>query len=82
MTNKSHQARVAALSIAQMTTVVNLLHAHGQNEHAANVEAAKNAVVDIVRNELGGDALAEALKLISDELDGMGEVPAALAIRH
>ena len=82
MTDKTHQARVAALSIAQMTTVVNLLHAHGENEHAANVEAAKNAVTDIVRKEVGRDILAQAIKRISDELGGMGELPAALAIRH
>ncbi len=58
---------MAALSIAQCRTVVNFLHARSQDEHAENVEAAINAVIDLISDELGRDTLAQAMKWVSDQ---------------
>ena len=66
--DKSDQTRVAALSLIQMTTVVTLLRAHGETEHAERVESAKNAVIAIIVKELGRDTLAHAMKCVSDEV--------------
>ena len=66
--DNSDQTRVAALSLMQMTTVVTLLRAHGETEHAERVEAAKNAVIAIIVKELGRDTLAHAMKCVSDEI--------------
>jgi hypothetical protein len=66
--NKTYQARVAALSLAQCNTVVTLLRAHGQTEHADQMEAAISVVVSIVSNELGRDTLARAMSWASNEI--------------
>jgi len=66
---------MAALSIAQCRTVVNFLHARGQDEHAENVEAAITAVIAIISDELGRDTLARAMKWVSDQA-GDGAEPA------
>ena len=68
MENKTYQARVAALSLAQCNAVVTLLRAHGQNEHAKNMEAAISVVVSIVSSELGRETLASAMNWASDEI--------------
>ena len=78
MKDETYQARVAALSIAQCTTVVNFLRAHDQDEHAENVEAAINAVIAIISDELGRDALAQAMQWVSDQA-GDGAEPAESA---
>ena len=62
MKDRAYQARVAALSLMQMTTVANLLRAHGETGHAKGVEAAKDAVIAIIGRELGPDTLAEAMR--------------------
>jgi hypothetical protein len=66
--DKTYQARVAALSLAQCNTVVTLLRAHGQDEQASNMEAAISVVVSIVSNELGRETLASAMSWASDEI--------------
>jgi len=66
--NKTYQARVAALSLAQCNTVVTLLRAHGQTEHAEQMEAAISVVVSIVSNELGRETLAQAMSWASNEI--------------
>jgi len=66
--DKTYQARVAALSLAQCGTVVTLLRAHGQDEQADNMEAAISVVVSIVSDELGRDTLANALSWASQEI--------------
>jgi hypothetical protein len=66
--DKTYQARVAALSLAQCNTVVTLLRAHGQSEHADQMEAALSVVVSIVSNELGRDTLARAMTWASGEI--------------
>lgn len=68
MHDKTYQARVAALSLAQCNTVVSLLRAHGQSEHADQMEAAMSVVVSIVSNELGRETLARAMNWASDEI--------------
>lgn len=68
MQDKTYQARVAALSLAQCNTVVTLLRAHGQSEHADQMEAAISVVVSIVSNELGRETLARAMNWASDEI--------------
>ena len=68
MEDKTYQARVAALSLAQCNTVVTLLRAHGQTEQADNMEAAISVVVSIVSNELGRETLASAMSWASEEI--------------
>ncbi|MEM7224989.1 MAG: hypothetical protein AAF495_18570 [Pseudomonadota bacterium] len=66
--DKTHQARIAALSLAQCNSVVTLLRAHGQDGHADGMEAALNMVMTIVAEELGRDTLSQAIAWASDEL--------------
>ncbi len=82
MKDKTYQARVAALSLSQCTTVVNLLRAHGQDVHAENMEAAVNVVVSLVANELGRKTLAQAMSWASDELGGSAELSQLLTTPH
>ena len=82
MTDKTYQARVAALSLSQCTTVVNLLRAHGQDAHAENMEAAINVVASLISNELGRDTLAQAMSWVSDELGGSSELSQIVTTPH
>ncbi len=82
MKTEAYQARVAALSIAQSRTVVSFLHAHGQEEHAENVEAAINAVIAIISDELGRDTLAQAMKWVSDQAGGGAELAESVTRLH
>ena len=66
--DKTYQARIAALSLAQCNTVVTLLRAHGQAEHAEKMAAAIAVVVSIVSNELGRETLASAMSWASEEI--------------
>ncbi len=82
MKDKIYQARVAALSLSQCMTVVNLLRAHGQDEHADNMEAAINVVASLISNELGRDTLARAMSWVSDELGGSAELSQLVTTPH
>ncbi len=82
MRDKTHQARVAALSIAQCTTVVKLLRAHGQNEHAENIESALSAVMTIVSKALGRDTLDQAMNWVSDQTEGGVELSESVTALH
>lgn len=82
MENKTYQARVAALSLAQCNTVVTLLRAHGQKEHADQMEAAISVVVSIVSNELGRDTLAKAMTWASDEIGHGNNLTELVATSH
>ncbi len=82
MKDKAHQARVAALSIAQCTTVVKLLRAHGQNEHAENIESALSAVMTIVSKALGRDTLDQAMNWASDQTEGSVEPSESVTALH
>ncbi len=80
--DKAYQARVAALSIAQCATIVNLLRAHGEDEHADNVEAAISMVIAIISNELGRDTLSRAMKWASDKTGAGPELFETVTPRH
>ena len=82
MTDKIHQARVAALSIAQCSAVIHLLRAHGETEHAECMETAISMVASIVSNELGSDALADAVNWVSHELGQSDDLSKLLTTRH
>ncbi len=82
MKDKTYQARVAALSLSQCTTVVNLLRAHQQEVHAENMEAAINVVASLISNELGRDTLAQAMSWVSDELGGSSELSQIVTTPH
>ena len=82
MKDEAYQARMAALSIAQSRTVVSFLHARGQDEHAENVEAAINAVIAIISDELGRDTLAQAMKWVSDQAGDGAELAESVTQLH
>ena len=82
MKDKVYKARVAALSLVQMSSVVNLLRAHGETQHAEGVEAAKDAVIAIIGRQLGPDTLAHAMKRVSDEIDGDPQQYGAATTQH
>lgn len=82
MEQKTHQARVTALSLAQCATTVNLLRAHGEDEHADSMEAAISTVIAIVSDQLGKETVAKAMRWASDEL-GIAASPSGLVTtRH
>ncbi len=81
MKDKTYQARIAALSIIQCTTVVNYLRAHNQNEHAENIETAIGVVAALFSDELGRETLAQAIKWAWDEA-GDAKLPESLLVRH
>ncbi len=81
MKDKTHQARIAALSIIQCTTIVNYLRAHDKNEHAENVETAIRVVAALFSGELGRETLAQAIRWASDEA-GDAKLPESLSVRH
>jgi hypothetical protein len=78
----AYKARVAALSLVQMASVVSLLRAHGQTRHAEGVEAAKDAVIDIIGRQLGSDTLAHAMKCVEDEIGGDPQHYGAVTTQH
>ncbi len=80
--DETYQARISALSIAQCATTVNLLRAHGQDEHADNVEAAISMVIAIISNELGRDTLSRAMKWASDKTRAGPELFESVTPRH
>ncbi len=82
MKDKTNQARVAAMSLSQCTTVVNLLRAHQQEVHADNMEAAISVVASLISNELGRDTLAQAVSWVSDELGGSSELSQIVTTPH
>ena len=82
MKENAYKARVAALSLVQMTSVVNLLRAHGETRHAEGVEAAKDAVITIIARQLGRDALAHAMECVADEIGGDSQQYGAVTTQH
>ena len=65
--DQTNHARIAALSLAHGAALAHLLRAHGRGDHAANVEAALNAFMEIVRVEVGQPLLAEAMTSVREE---------------
>ncbi len=82
MKDKTYQARVAALSLSQCTTVVNLLRAHEQDVHADNMEAAINVVASLISKEVGRETLAQAMSWASDELGSSTELSQLVTTPH
>lgn len=82
MDHKIHQARVAALSLAQCATTVTLLRANGENQHADNMEAAISAAVTIVSDQLGRDTLEQAMRWASEKLDRAADPAGPATTRH
>ena len=82
MEDKTYQARVAALSLAQCNTVVTLLRAHGQDEQADNMAAAISVVVSIVAKELGRETLANAMSWASEEIGHANGLSHLMATQH
>ena len=82
MKDKIYQARVAALSLSQCTTVVNLLRAHRQGDHADNMETAINVVASLISNEIGRDTLAQAMSWASNELGGSADLSQLVTTPH
>ena len=72
MSDKTHQARLTALSLAQCNAMAGLLRAHGEEDHAENLDAAIDAVVSLVSKELGRRNLEQAMTWAAEEL-GVGE---------
>lgn len=82
MDHKIHQARVAALSLAQCATAVTLLRANGENQHAERMEAAISATVTIVSDQLGKDTVAQAMRWAADRLDNAADPAGPATTRH
>jgi hypothetical protein len=62
-----HNARIAALSIANGAALAKLLRAHGRGTHADAIEAALSEVAEIVSTEVGRRTLSEAMSWVSDQ---------------
>ena len=77
MQDKTYQARVAALSLAQCNTVVTLLRAHGQEEQADNMEAATSTSYTYQNVGLTAELRAKVLSETQVVLRGDIEVSAA-----
>src|SRR5262245_27988395 len=63
-----HNARIAALSMANGAALAKLLRAHGRGHHAAALEAALSEVAEIVSTEVGRRTLSEAMSWVSDRV--------------
>jgi hypothetical protein len=63
-----HNARIAALSMANGAALARLLRAHGRGEHADAIEAALSEVAEIVSTEVGRRTLSEAMSWVSDKV--------------
>jgi hypothetical protein len=73
VTDQIHNARVAAISMANGGALAKLLRAHGRAAHADAIEAALSEVVDIVSTEVGRRTLTEAMSWVSDQIWECGE---------
>lgn len=79
MSDREHDARVAALWILHGGACVKLLRAHGREGHAENFEAALRAVAEIVAGQVGRETLSAAMDWASDQMWG-GPDPAAARV--
>ena len=68
MSDPIHNARIAALSMANGAALAKLLRAHGRSGHADAVEAALSEVAEIVSTEVGRHTLSEAMSWVSDQV--------------
>ena len=63
-----YEARIAALSMMHLAACRTLLAAHGRHDHAKNIEAALDAIVEILAGKLGRDRLTQAMDWASGQL--------------
>ena len=78
MTDREHDARVAALWILHGNACVKLLRAHGRAGHAESFAQALHEVAEIVAQEVGREILIAAMDWASSQLWGGPETaPAA-----
>jgi hypothetical protein len=63
-----HNARIAALSMANVAALAKLLRVHGRGAHADAIEAALSEVAEIVSTEVGRRTLSEAMSWVSDQV--------------
>ena len=82
MSDPIHNARIAALSMANGTALAKLLRAHGRGDHADAVEAALSEVAEIVSTEVGRHTLSEAMSWVSDQVWECEPLSTESAVRH
>ena len=82
MSNRIHNARIAALSMANGNALAKLLRAHGRGGHADAVEAALSEVAEIVSTEVGRRTLSEAMSWVSDQVWNCEHLVPESASRH
>jgi len=82
VTDEVRNARVAAISMANGAALAKLLRAHGRGDHADALEAALDAVADIVSNEVGRRTLSEAMSWVTDQVWHCDELPPGSPARH
>ncbi len=73
MSDPVHNARIAALSMANGAALAKLLRAHGRGPHADAIEAALSEVAEIVSTEVGRRTLSEAMSWVSDQVWNCGQ---------
>ena len=79
--NDTYNARVAAVSMAHGSALVQLLRAHGKSDHAENLAAALGEVFRIVSADIGPETLAEAMRWVATQSSDDDEAAPA-ATRH
>ncbi len=82
MSDPIHNARIAALSMANGAALAKLLRAHGRGDHADAVEAALSEVAEIVSTEVGRRTLSEAMSWVTDQVWNCEQVAAESTLRH
>ena len=82
MSDPIHNARIAALSMANGAALAKLLRAHGRDGHADAVEAALSEVAEIVSTEVGRRTLSEAMSWVSDQVWNCEQLTTESASRH
>lgn len=82
MSDRVHNARIAALSMANGSALAKLLRAHGRDGHADAVEAALSEVAEIVSTEVGRHTLSEAMSWVSDQVWNCEQFATESVARH
>ena len=82
MSDPVHNARIAALSMANGAALAKLLRAHGRGDHADAVEAALSEVAEIVSTEVGRRTLSEAMSWVSDQVWNCEQLATESVSRH
>ena len=81
MPDDTHNARIAAVSMAHGSALVRLLRTHGKTDHAENLAAALGEVFRIVSANIGPETLVEAMRWVATQSDADNEAGPA-ATRH